>query len=78
MKYGKWSKYHKYELKSRIYPSEKYEIFLIYPWSEMKNKLISSLRGEKSMVCGLVHFTSQPFILDVGILGNLTCVPTVL
>ena len=34
MKYGKWSKDHKYELKSRVYPSEKYEIF---PRPEMTN-----------------------------------------
>ena len=43
MKCGKWSKYHKYELKSKVYPSEKHEISVNSP--EMK---ISSFRDGRN------------------------------
>ena len=62
MKCGKLSKYHRNNIKSGIYPSEKHEIFTEYsPCPETQNKIVSSSKGMKLMVCGLDHSGSQPF-----------------
>ena len=61
----KWSKCHKNELKSEVYPSGKHEIFFLFtefsPWPETHFKPRSSSRRGKLMVCGLYHSGSQPF-----------------
>ena len=58
------SKYHKTDIKSGVYPSEKHEIFtalLNIPLVlKHKNKMVSSSKGVKVMVCGLDHSGSQP------------------
>ena len=54
-----WAKYHKNDIKSGIYPSEKHEIY--FPCPETQNKIVFRV---ELMVCGLDHSGSQPFIRE--------------